>query len=134
MTESSRYKPLTKLVLSTRKAWWYCVGMFSLGLGIIGAFLPVMPTTVFIILAAFCFSKGSPETQKWLEDTKNFGPLIKNWRKTGAIALRHKFIAISMIAVAFLIGYWLNIADWVLTIQLIALLACAGYILTRPNA
>lgn len=123
-----------KMMRGFHKGGWYIAGMCSLALGVIGAFLPILPTTPLIILAAFCFSKSSPKLQAWLEDSKTFGPIITDWRKTGAIAPKYKFMAVSMMAMTFIASAIFGASGLVLIIQAVGMSAGAAYVLTRPNS
>jgi uncharacterized membrane protein YbaN (DUF454 family) len=73
-------------------------GWFSLALGAVGAFLPVLPTTPFVILAAFCFSKSSPRLHAWLLSNKSLGPYIRAWQERRVIPPRAKVTAIVLLA------------------------------------
>lgn len=123
-----------KMMRGFHKGWWYIAGISSLVLGVIGAFLPILPTTPLIILAAFCFSKSSPKLQAWLENSKTFGPIITDWRKTGAIAPKYKFMAVSMMAVTFIASAILGASGLVLIIQAVGMSLGAAYVLTRPSS
>ena len=72
---------------------WAAAGLLSLGLGLVGIFLPVLPTTPLVILAAFCFTRGSPRLRNWITGHGTFGPIIEDWEATGAIPQRVKFWA-----------------------------------------
>lgn len=82
------------------RLWWLLAGGFSLLLGVIGIFLPLLPTTPFVLLAAFCFSKGSARCEAWMLSHRHLGPLIRDWRATRAVPLRAKQIASLMMAVS----------------------------------
>lgn len=116
------------------KGSWFVAGMMSLALGFLGAFLPLLPTTVFIIFAAFCFGKSSPKLQVWLENTRLFGPMILDWKENGAIALQYKIIAITMMVVIFAFSLISKLPIWLLLIQGGLMLTGALYILTRPHS
>lgn len=116
------------------RGWWFIAGICALLLGTVGAFLPILPTTPLIILAAFCFSKSSPRLQAWLENTKLFGPIIADWRQTGAIAPKYKFMAVSMMALTFIASAIFGASGLVLLIQAIGMSLGAAYVLTRPHS
>jgi uncharacterized membrane protein YbaN (DUF454 family) len=69
------------------------LGWICFILGFIGAFLPLLPTTPFILLASYFFSKGSPRFHNWLINLKYFGGRIKNWEEHRTIDLKSKIIS-----------------------------------------
>ncbi len=73
-------------------------GLLSLTLGAIGLFLPVVPTTPFVILAAFCFSRSSPRLHQKLREHQTFGKSLRDWEDSGVIRLRAKLLATVMLA------------------------------------
>jgi len=77
--------------------WLLAAGHVSVGLAILGAFLPLLPTTPFLLLAAACYVRASARFYNWLLNTGTFGPMIRNWREHRAIAPRHKALAIGFI-------------------------------------
>lgn len=81
-------------------------GVLSLGLGILGIFLPLLPTTPFVLLAAFCFSRSSTRCEAWLLDHPRFGPMIRDWRQHRAIPWRAKQLAWTMMALGSCIAAW----------------------------
>lgn len=115
------------------RAFWIVAGTLSLGLGLAGVVLPVLPTTPFMILAAFCFARGSDRLHRWLMAHPRFGPAIQDWRQHGAIALRAKRLALCAMAAAFLVSLVLGVSGTVLAIQAFALSGAALFILTRPS-
>jgi uncharacterized membrane protein YbaN (DUF454 family) len=102
-------------------------------LGIIGAIVPLMPTTIFLILAAGCFARSSPRLEARLLNHPRFGPSILAWRDEGAIPLRAKQAACAGMALGYTI-FWLSarpnrIVDLAVAV---ALAACAAWIVSRP--
>ena len=83
------------------KILYFALGWISLALGAIGAFLPVLPTTPFVILAAYFFSKSSEKWHKWLRERPVFGPMIIDWETRGVIPKKAKIYASLMMALAF---------------------------------
>lgn len=113
---------------------WLVLGLFFVGLGIIGALLPLMPTTVFLILAVGCFARSSPRMEAWLLNHPRFGPTLRAWRADGAISRKGKIAACSGIALGFLL--FVLGAHPSLKLELIVgalMAACAAFILTRPS-
>ncbi len=75
------------------------MGFFFVGLGWVGAFLPLVPTTPFLLLASFFFVRSSPTMQRWLVGSRVFGPFLRDWQKHGGVRPRVKMLAFGMIAV-----------------------------------
>lgn len=70
------------------------IGILFVGLAILGVVLPILPTTPFLLVAAACFAKSSPEMQRRLLANKTFGPLIHDWQKYRSIPRKAKRIAL----------------------------------------
>ena len=113
---------------------WLVLGFISIATGFVGIFLPVLPTTPLMILAAFCFSKSSPRFEAMLLNHKTFGPVILDWREKGAIAPNIKLVAIGTMVAVFVLSLVLEVKVSVLVIQFVCLSAAAAFIVTRPNA
>lgn len=117
------------------KAIFFLAGLFFTGLGIIGAILPVMPTTVFLIVAVYCFGRSSPRFESWLLNHRHYGPTLRNWQKYGAISRRVKFIACIGMAIGFVLFYLGASPAWPLTTAVaLFMLLSAWYVLSRPIA
>ncbi|HEY6913070.1 MAG TPA: YbaN family protein [Paludibacter sp.] len=78
------------------------LGFISLGLGIIGAFLPLLPTTPFILLSAALFAKSSEKMHKWLYNHRIFGEILRDFNENKTIPLYAKVISISMMWLSML--------------------------------
>ncbi|MEZ5812352.1 MAG: DUF454 family protein [Rhizobiaceae bacterium] len=114
--------------------FWFAVGLAATAFAIAGVFLPLLPTTPFLLLAAFAFARSSPRLHGWLVTHRHFGPMIENWRMHGAIARRAKIAAIAFMAAAVLLSWLTGFSATVIVIQ-VAIMACvAAFILTRPDA
>ena len=112
---------------------WLCLGLLSLGLGILGIALPVLPTTPFILLAAFAFARSSERWHAWLQRHRVFGPMISNWQRYGAIGRRAKALALVSMLAAFALSWSMQLSPSVLWIQAIALTGAASFVLSRPG-
>jgi uncharacterized membrane protein YbaN (DUF454 family) len=95
---------------SARPRWqrllWLAAGACSLLAGIVGIFLPLLPTTPFVLLAAFCFSRGSQRCETWLLQHSRFGPMVRDWRAHRAVPLRAKQLATLMMAFGSAWAWW----------------------------
>ncbi len=112
---------------------WLMVGYAALGLAIAGAALPLLPTTPFLLLAAFAFARSSPRLHRWLLTHPNFGPLIENWHRYGAISLKAKAAALFAMAAALGLSWYVGVETNLFTLQAIVMAGAAAFILSRPN-
>lgn len=96
--------------ISSRPRWqrwiWLLGGAISLGTGVVGIVLPVLPTTPFVLLAAYCFSHGSARYEHWLLNHPRFGPMVRDWRTNRAVPLRAKQLAWFMMIFSSVIAWW----------------------------
>lgn len=111
---------------------YICLGYLSLGLGVIGIFLPVLPTTPFILLAVWFFARSNPALAERLYSHPRFGHLLTTWRDQKAIPRRAKIYALSMLAVSYALILWLTESNVLLVILAIIMGSVALYIATRP--
>ena len=81
------------------KILWISIGLLFVGLGAIGAVIPGMPTTVFLVLAAACFIRSSQKLYDWLIKNKTFGPYLKDYREGKGIPLKAKVVALILITI-----------------------------------
>lgn len=117
--------PVTRKLYAA--AGWSCVGLAA-----VGAALPVMPTTVFLIMAFACFSKSSPEAARKLLDHPRYGRPLRVWQNHGAISEGSKRLAVMAMALSWgLTAYFSE--GWIVPAGVGAiLLAVAVFIVTRP--
>lgn len=120
------------MLAQTRKLLWIVAGLTALALAIAGAILPLLPTTPFLLLAAFCFGRSSQRLHDWLLAHPTFGPTIAAWRREGAIPRRVKIVAYGTMAASWGLSVALSVPWWALALQTGALLCVAGFIATRP--
>ncbi len=78
------------------------LGTISLVLGIMGIFLPLLPTTPFLLLSAALYFRSSPRLYDWLLSHKHLGPYIRNFRENRAIPLRVKIVSVSLVWITLL--------------------------------
>ena len=84
--------------MATKAKWLYLVAGFALvGLATLGIFLPLLPTTPLLLLAAACFANSSERAHRWLLEHKLFGSIIRNWNESRCIPRKAKIVAIASI-------------------------------------
>jgi uncharacterized membrane protein YbaN (DUF454 family) len=113
--------------------FWNIAGLTFFAIGAVGAVVPILPTVVFMLLAAYCFARGSQRLHGWLMTHRQFGPAIRDWQRHGAIRRPAKRMAMVAIAFSFALSVGIGIADWVLALQALALGGVSVFILTRPE-
>jgi len=121
-------------VLMVKYTFWSVLGMLFVALGLFGVFLPLLPTTPFMLLAAYCFSKGSPRLHNWLLAHPIFGELIINWQQYGVIAKRAKWFASIAMLFCMLGIQFLTIHLGLKIVVFIIMVFVMGFILSRPSS
>ncbi|MCS6787035.1 MAG: YbaN family protein [Thiobacillaceae bacterium] len=104
-----RDTPLNSLTLRLILA---ALGTLFLGLGLAGVFLPLLPTTPFLLLAAACYARSSRRIHRWLLAHPSFGPIIRQWQATRTMPRRAKRVALVLIALSFTVSIVFFVPDW----------------------
>ncbi len=129
------YSYEVKLVKSPLvRLFFVSIAVVSLILAVIGVFLPVLPTTPFVLLSAACYGKSSVRFYNWLMNHGIFGPPLREWKVSGAIGRRYKILAIGMIglSVGVSIAYYIPLLSIKIGLGLFAG-ALVIFIATRPE-
>ena len=107
---------------------WLCVG-----LGFVGVFVPGIPTTIFLIIALWAFTKSSEKLRYWLLNHKRFGPILNNWQEHKVVPLRAKILMVVLMSLAVILFYY-SLQSLILTIGLIIILvSVAIYVISLPS-
>ncbi|PWK74064.1 YbaN family protein [Aminobacter sp. AP02] len=122
----------SKAAFNARRAGLIALGALMLALGIVGAFVPLMPTTIFLILAAWCFGRSSPRLEAWMLNHRRFGPALRAWRDEGAIPRKAKVMAWLGMGLGY--GLFLLGKPGTLPVIIATIFIGAGavYVTTRP--
>lgn len=111
----------------------YLVGSASLALGVIGAFLPVMPTVPFLLVAAWAFARSSPQLRQRILDHPTYGHHVREWQERGAVSRLAKIWAIGAMSFGLGFSLWFGMALWVVALQAGICTAVAIFLITRPE-
>ena len=88
---------------------YIAAGYLLVAIGVIGIFLPLLPTTIFLILASACFVKSSPKAHEWLKSNKYLGPYLRNYQDKTGLTLKSKILSIVFLWISIsLSGYFLT--------------------------
>lgn len=98
------------------------LGFISLGVGIAGIFLPILPTTPFLLLTVFCFSRGSERFHNWFIETKVYKKYVLNYQKKKAMTIKEKLVLLLSVFVMLAISFYLAPAYWWLRLILISVM------------
>jgi len=117
------------------RRWVYAgLGLCLVGIGVVGLLLPLLPSTIFFILAAAAFARSSPRLERWLLKQDRIGPAIRAWRANGAIPRRGKVAALAGMASGFAVFFVAVRPGWTSALLVAGLLiACAIFVATRPS-
>lgn len=114
-----------------RWAWWL-LAYASLGVGIVGIFVPGLPTTVFVLIAAWAASRGSARLHRWLLSHPRFGKAIADWQAYGAVSRKGKWMATLTMLACALIMLWCVPLAWVKAISIGSMACVCTWLWTRP--
>jgi uncharacterized protein len=121
----------------TGVAWYkpflFVLAWAFLALGIVGLFLPLLPGTLFLILAGACFTRSSPRFEAWLLAHPRFGPPVRAWRATGSVPRRAKVFAALSLGVSWLILVATGASAIVNVACFAVFLSIAVYVTSRPE-
>ena len=107
-------------------AGWICVG-----LAVIGAVLPLLPTTPFLLLASYCCYNGSPRLHAWLHRSKSFGPTLDDWHHYRGIRKTLKYRAVAMVAAVVAVSFVLSSLHSWLRLVLVVLVGIGLIVIWR---
>jgi len=122
------------MLKKSSKLIFVILGLLSLIIGVIGIFLPILPTTPLLILSAFLFSKGSTRLHAWILNQPKIGPMIQTWEEHKVISPKAKILATIMIVTLFSFTLiFVKVVLWIKIIVASTGLMVLGFILTRKS-
>lgn len=106
-------EPLALVDGRLRRLVLQAVGLAAVGLGLAGVLLPLLPTTPFVLLAAWCFARSSPRLNEWLHQHRLLGPPLEDWERHRAVRPQTKAWAIGVLWVTIPLSIYLVPSTWV---------------------
>jgi uncharacterized protein len=131
---SDQKPPVQRVGAAVSRPIFFVLGVVFLVVGVTGIVLPLVPGTVFLILAAACFTRSSPRIEKWLVSHPVLGPPVVKWRETGAIPRWVKWIACLSLAISWLVVLASDAPGIGRAASFVIFLGVAVYIVSRPEA
>ncbi|WP_305804271.1 YbaN family protein [Stenotrophomonas sp. YIM B06876] len=118
-------------IVRFRWAWWL-LAYASLGIGIVGIFVPGLPTTVFILVSAWAASHGSERLHRWLLAHRQFGPMIADWQAHGAVSRKAKWMATATMLLCAAVMLWCVPLAWLKWLSIASMATVAIWLWSRP--
>jgi len=120
------------MTAAVRKAVLLSVGIASTALGVIGIFLPLLPTVPFLLLAAACFARSSERCHRWLLEHNHLGPIVRAALHGAGIPRRAKITSITLLWVTIVLSAVLVPLLWVRVVLFVVAVAVTCYLLRLP--
>ena len=116
-----------------RRLLWLLLAYATLTLGVIGIFVPGLPTTPFVLLSAYAAARGSRRLHAWLLAHRQFGPMIRDWQASGAVSRRAKRAATAMMALSAVLMFATAPKLWMAATGTAIMAVVAGWLWRRPE-
>ncbi|ASM51560.1 hypothetical protein PESP_a3803 [Pseudoalteromonas espejiana DSM 9414] len=116
-----------------KNMWFKALGLMLVALGIIGIVLPVMPTTIFFILALTCFTRSSPALEHWLLNHPRYGVTLKQWQAHKVVPVKAKCYAAIGMLIGFIFLLYSSAPIWVAYMVAMIEIAVMVYLIKRPS-
>ena len=107
--------------------------VLCLVLGVIGVIVPGMPTTVFILMAAWAAARSSPRLYRWLWNHRLFGPLLRNWAQGGKVSRRAKWSATAVMSLSAAILLLVRVPAWAAVLAITCMACVLAWLWRRPE-
>jgi len=92
-----------------KKLFWNILGFLSLGMAYIGIITPGVPYSIFVVFAAYCFSKGSERMHRWIYNHKIFGPFLTNWNERRVFPQKMRYLMLGMMTLSLCIMFFTGV-------------------------
>ena len=117
-----------------RRAVYFSVGSVSVALGVIGIFVPLWPTTCFLLLAGWCFARSSPRAERWLHENRLFGKYLRDYRESGIISPRVRYTSLTVLWACIGISAFVLMSRlWAVALLLLVAVAVTAHLYSLPT-
>ena len=116
-----------------RRWLWLALAYVALARGLVGIFVPGLPTTPFVLLSAFAAARGSRRLHAWLLAHRQFGPMIRDWQASGAVSRRAKRAATAMMALSAVVMFLTAPKPWMAATGTAIMAVVAVWLWRRPE-
>ncbi|MEM7417827.1 MAG: YbaN family protein [Gemmatimonadota bacterium] len=118
-----------------RRGVYFAVGSMSVVMGVIGIFVPLWPTTCFLLLAGWCFARSSPRAERWLHENRLFGRYLRDYREHGTISSRARTASVAMLWVFIALSAVLLAGRlWAVALLVLIAVAVTVHLYSLPTA
>lgn len=118
-----------------RRAVYFSVGVISVTMGVIGIFVPLWPTTCFLLLAGWCFARSSERAERWLHENRLFGRYLRDYREHGMISPRVRTTSVATLWLFIgLSAFLLASRLWAVALLLLVAIAVTAHLYSLPTA
>jgi uncharacterized protein len=100
--------PAPRMATGLKRVLFVCAGLLCVGLAYLGAILPGLPTTPWVLLASYCFARSSPRLERWLKRSPFFGKLIRDWERHRGIRRPVKVFSVCLVVLAVTLSITLS--------------------------
>ncbi|MGD2046031.1 MAG: YbaN family protein [Gemmatimonadota bacterium] len=127
-------RTVERLPSPLRRAVYFTVGATSVVLGVIGIFVPLWPTTCFLLLAGWCFARSSQRAERWLHENRLFGKYLSDYRNNGIISPRVRMTSVTVLWLFIGVSAILLMSRlWAVAILLFVALAVTAHLYSLPT-
>lgn len=127
-------RTVERLPSPLRRGVYFGVGATSVALGVVGIFVPLWPTTCFLLLAGWCFARSSKRAERWLHENRLFGKYLRDYREKGIISPHVRFGSLSVLWLFIGISAILLIEHlWAVALLLFVAVAVSAHLYSLPT-
>ena len=126
-------EPVTKFPPGRLRWAWWLVAYLALGLGLVGIVVPGLPTVPFVLLSGYAAARGSQRLHRWLLGHRQFGPMIRDWQRFGAVSRRAKWFALASMTACALVMFATAPRPWMAVAGTAIMALVATWLWARPE-